>query len=94
MLKVLLVILMATPMSLLGGASKAKPPAKKDKTVYPRITVKPEYRANYAATCAISTMTVYGRGVRGTGILLKSGVIVTNKHVVDINNDGIISKSE
>jgi len=60
----------------------------------PRLKVRPEYRKNYASTCAIGTMSIFGQDIRGTGVLLKSGYVITNRHVVDLNRNGKIDRRE
>jgi S1-C subfamily serine protease len=63
-------------------------------TPQPAIKVRKEYRNNFASTCAIGTTSEGGGTIRGTGVLLKSGIIITNKHVVDVNANGRVSGRE
>ena len=56
--------------------------------------VEEEYEDQFAATCAVvvSDDTEFERG--GTGVLLNNGRILTAKHVVDANRNGIIDIEE
>lgn len=58
--------------------------------------VKPQYEKSFQATCAVigSRSRPTSANMWGTGVLLKSGVVITNKHVVDKNYDGVIDDDE
>jgi len=62
---------------------------------YQPFKVKVEYREAYRSTCAIvaSNSTDFNDG-GGTGVLLRSGYILTAKHILDRNSDGVISLEE
>lgn len=55
-----------------------------------KIKILPGIRDNFASTCAVTT----DGDVLGSGVMLKSGYVITNKHVVDLNRDATIQDSE